>query len=57
MNVIETAGKWHVVEDGHVLHVAETNAEAWRWLDRYEESPVSRSEKVSEWLSDRMRHA
>jgi hypothetical protein len=28
----------------------ETNAEAWRWLDRHEGSPVSRSEQVGEWM-------
>jgi hypothetical protein len=52
VTVIEIAGRWHVVEGTTVLHVAETNALAWRWIDRREGSPVSRSEKVSEWLRD-----
>jgi hypothetical protein len=47
MNIIEVDGKWQVVEGERVLHVAETNAEAWRWLDRRAGEPVSRSEKVS----------
>jgi hypothetical protein len=52
MTVTVIAGRWHVVEGTTVLHVAETNALAWRWIDRREGSPVSRSEKVSEWLRD-----
>lgn len=28
----------------------ETNAQAWRWIDRSEGVPISRSEAVSEWL-------
>jgi hypothetical protein len=52
VTVIEIAGPWHVVEGATVLHVAEPNALAWRWIDRREGSPVSRSEKVSEWLRD-----
>jgi hypothetical protein len=35
MNVIELDGRWHVIEGGAVLHVAETNAAAWRWVDRH----------------------
>jgi hypothetical protein len=52
MNIIEVDGKWQVVEGELVLHEGSTNAEAWRWLDRHEGSPVSRSEKVSQWMFD-----
>lgn len=31
-----------------------TNAEAWRWMDRQEGEPVSRSEKTSEWVFQKM---
>jgi hypothetical protein len=41
MNVI-LDGKWHVIEGGAVLHVAETNAAAWRWVDRHSGSPIAR---------------
>jgi hypothetical protein len=50
MNIIEADGKWHVVEGERVLHVAATNAGAWRWLDRCEGSPISRGEDVAEWI-------
>jgi hypothetical protein len=30
--------------------------EAWRWIDRHEGSPISRSEKTAEWYWDRMVH-
>jgi hypothetical protein len=30
-----------------------SNCEAWRWLDRHEGEPVSRSEQTSQWLFDK----
>lgn len=31
-----------------------TNGEAWRWIDRQEGEPVSRSEKTTEWVFGQM---
>ena len=36
-----------VVKDGFA-----TMADAWRWIDRRRGEPISRAEKVSEWLGD-----
>lgn len=32
----------------------DTNAQAWRWIDRQEGSPISRSEDVAEWVFGKM---
>ena len=31
-----------------------TNAEAWRWIDRQSGSPISPSEKKTEWIASEM---
>lgn len=33
-----------------VLGWFRTNAAAWRWIDRREGAPISRSEDVAEWI-------
>jgi hypothetical protein len=48
MTIIEVDGKWNVVEGNHLLHVAETNAEAWAWADRrHDGARVSRSRAMT----------
>jgi hypothetical protein len=52
--VAGTDGAWCVFEGAHTLAGPfESNAEAWRWLDRHEGQPVSRSEAVGEWMFER----
>lgn len=47
-------GTWGVFNVGEtavpVAGPFATLAEAWRWIDRHEGDPVSRSEKVSEFI-------
>jgi hypothetical protein len=45
----EPDGTW-VVFDGHRWQRFQSHAAAWRWIDRHEGQPISRSEKVSDWL-------
>ncbi len=42
-------GRWYVAEHGF-----DTNAEAWRWLDRQNNEPISRAEDVSDWVFNKM---
>ena len=35
---------------GVILKTFNTNAEAWRWIDRRQGDIVSRSEAVSDWI-------
>lgn len=51
--VKDPAGTWAVVKmDGHVVRAGfATMADAWRWIDRQEGEPISRGEKVSEWIA------
>jgi hypothetical protein len=49
--VTETRKGWSVVAAGVVLRTFETNAAAWRWIDRQEGDPISRSEVVSDWIA------
>jgi hypothetical protein len=39
-------GKWQVGDQ-----IFETNAKAWRWIDRQENEPISRAEDVSDWVT------
>ena len=52
MKVIQTSdGNWSVIDDnGTILVEGLSNSAAWRWVDRKMGDPVSRSEKVSEWV-------
>lgn len=51
IDVKQIDGKWFVLRDGKVIAgPLETNSEAWRTADRASGEPVSRSEKVSEWI-------
>ncbi len=45
---------WHYVVSagGIIAGPFETNAEAWRALDRLTGQPVSRSEQVSMWINE-----
>lgn len=38
-------GKW-LVRD----RVFDTNAAAWRWIDRQNNEPISRQEEIGDWL-------
>jgi hypothetical protein len=52
--VKQTDRGWDVVDtDGRVLASFPTNAEAWRFADRCEGDPVSRSENVASWIMSR----
>ena len=51
IEVVQSASGWDVVDsDGKVLASFATNAEAWRFADRCEGDPVSRSENVASWI-------
>lgn len=52
MKTIRTSnGEWAVVSNDMVVAGPfDTNAEAWRWIDRQEGSPISRGEAVSDWI-------
>lgn len=47
--VLRDDGRWSVGE-----RIFETNAAAWRWIDRSENQPVSRSEDVGDWVFNKM---
>jgi hypothetical protein len=51
--VMETIDGWSVVAAGVVLRTFETNAAAWRWIDRQEGTPISRAEAVSDWIASK----
>jgi len=51
--VTETREGWSVVAAGVVLRTFETNAAAWRWIDRQEGEPISRAEVVSDWIASK----
>jgi hypothetical protein len=54
MTVEQTDNGWVVVTGKRVIAGPfESNALAWRWLDRHDGEPISRSEKVSQWLYDK----
>ena len=42
-------GKWRVGD-----RLFETNAQAWRYIDRLENEPVSRSEDLGDWIFRKM---
>jgi hypothetical protein len=49
--VINAGNDWHVIDgNGRVIQVFANNAEAWRWIDRQDGTPISRREVVSDWL-------
>jgi len=51
MLVEQLDGAWWVTKDGlPFTGPFDNNAAAWRWLDRHDGSPISRSENVSEWI-------
>ncbi len=37
--------------DGKVMRMCETNAEAWRAVDRLENEPINRQEELGDWIS------
>ncbi len=45
-------GKFAVVDATGIVLAGpfDANSEAWRWIDRHENEPVSRAESVAEWL-------
>jgi hypothetical protein len=51
--VVRHAEQWFVIwPPKQIAGPFPTNAEAWRWADRYEGEPVSRSEQTSQWWFD-----
>lgn len=50
LTVTKTRDGWSVIAASVVLKTFETNAQAWRWIDRHQGDIVSRSEAVSEWI-------
>jgi hypothetical protein len=51
--IVEDAGAWFVTRDGkRIAGPFSTNSAAWRWLDRYQGEPVSRTEQTAEWSFD-----
>jgi hypothetical protein len=45
-------GKWQALDsDGNVLAVFQTNAEAWRYVDRANDEPLNRQEHLWDFLS------
>jgi len=49
MNVVERDGKWWVGNQGPF----DTNAEAWRWLDRKSGETISKAEDTAEWIASK----
>jgi hypothetical protein len=45
--------RWVVTLAGTVVADFNSNAAAWRWVDRQQGQPISRSEHVAQWLADR----
>jgi hypothetical protein len=52
MTVVERDEKWVVVGGPFEIWYP-TSAEAWRFIDRVEGQPISRSEKVAEFVWER----
>jgi hypothetical protein len=50
MMPIEKLDRTWIVFDGRRWQKFQSNATAWRWIDRQNGDPVSRSEVVSDWL-------
>jgi hypothetical protein len=46
----DAAGRWLVTDGRRVLGPFASNAAAWRFVDRHEGEPVSRSEETTDWL-------
>jgi hypothetical protein len=44
---------WQVIDDTGTVIAGpfKTNAAAWRWIDRQNGEPISRSEDVGEWIA------
>lgn len=55
MNPKQIGPDW-VVMDGEkrLAGPFQTNAEAWRWIDRQFGSPISPSEKKTEWIASKI---
>ena len=55
MKVAEIDGAWAAVDDsGTVLACGlDSNAAAWRWIERQQGAPISRSEHVAEWIASK----
>ncbi len=56
MTTIERNGTHFVVDEtgSVVAGPFTTNAAAWRWIDRREGEPISRSEAVSDWITQQI---
>jgi hypothetical protein len=42
---------WIVLPTGEPIGPFSTNADAWRYIDRQEGSPISKGEDTAEWIS------
>ena len=57
MTVEERAGAFIVIEDDEIVaHGFATCAAAWRWIDRREGEPISKSEQRTEWSWNKRVH-
>ena len=54
--VLEIGGAHHVADgDGKLIAGPfDSNALAWRWMDRHNNEPVSRTEAVSSWFMSKI---
>ena len=51
MTPTQKDGKWFVESRAQEVDGPfDTNAEAWRWIDRQEGQPISQAEKRAEWI-------
>ena len=51
MEVTQTPNGWAVADAaGNVLLTCQTNAEAWRWLDRHTREPINTHEDFADYL-------
>ena len=48
-------GEWVVASGGKVIAGPfERNADAWRWIDRRLGEPINQSEKIGDWISQKI---
>lgn len=50
-----STGLWEVRDDcGNVVTEHQTNAQAWRQIDRLNNEAVNRSQATADWVADKM---
>lgn len=53
MRIEHRAGGWWIVGSEMLVGPYDTNAAAWRAMDRIENAPLSRAEAVTDWRLDK----